>query len=319
MSGLSPAQKIGRRLRFRDLEVFFEVVEFGSMAKAGARLGLTQPAVSDIIAGLERTFGVRLFDRNPRGVAPTIYGRALLKRGRAAFDELRQGIRDIDFLSDPTTGELSIGCPASVMGGTLSLAVERFRQQYPRVILRFDEVTSPGSDFPTLREREHDLVLARISRPLVDEEDVDIEVLFQDPLLIAADADSKWARHHKIDPSELVNEAWILTGPETSVYRDVADAFRARGLAAPKPSLVALSGLLRMFLVSRGPFITVVPSSLLMFNAARLSLKVLPVDLQITGYPVAILTLKDRVLNPLVGIFIEHVRAIAKQIGSSHR
>jgi len=85
----------------------------------------------------------------------------------------------------------------------------------------------------------------------------------------------------------------------------------------PKIGLVALSGLLRMHLLSRGPFVTAVPSSLLHFIAARLSLKVLPVDLQIRGYPVAILTLKNRVLSPLVGLFIEHVREVAKSMAPS--
>jgi DNA-binding transcriptional LysR family regulator len=101
MPRIAPEDRVGRRLKFRDLQVLFAVVQAGSMAKAATKLGLTQPAVSDIIAGLEQMFAVRLFDRNPRGVELTIYGRALLKRGRAAFDELRQGIKDIDFLSDP--------------------------------------------------------------------------------------------------------------------------------------------------------------------------------------------------------------------------
>jgi DNA-binding transcriptional LysR family regulator len=284
------------------------------MAKAATQLGLTQPAVSDIVAGLEQMFAVRLFNRNPRGVEPTVYGQALLRRGRAAFDELRQGIKDIDFLSDPKAGELKIGCPASVLGGTLALAVEHFSQQYPRVVLHFDEVTSPGSDFPTLRERKHDLILARISRPLVEEEDLDVEVLVQDPLLITADAHSDWARRRKIDPVELVNASWILTAPDTAVYQNVAEAFRARGLAMPKISLVALSGHLRMFLVSRGPYVTAIPSSLLRFNAVKLSLKILPVDLQIRGYPIAVLTLKNRVLSPLVALFLEHVRKVAKSM-----
>jgi DNA-binding transcriptional LysR family regulator len=262
-------------------------------------------------------FAVRLFDRTPRGVVPTIYGYALLKRGRAAFDELRQGIKDIEFLSDPKAGELKIGCPASVLGGTLSLAVESFCRQYPRVMLQFDEVTSPDRDFPTLREREHDLILARIARPLVDEDDLDVEILFQDPLIIAADMRSEWARRRKIDPAELVDASWILTAPETSVYVSVAEAFRERGLAVPKISLMALSGHLRMSLLSRGPFVTALPSSLLRFNAAKFGLKVLPVDLQIHGYPVAILTLKNRVLSPLVGLFIEHVREVAQSIVAS--
>jgi DNA-binding transcriptional LysR family regulator len=317
MSKTASEDHIGRRLRFRDLQVLFAVVQSGSMAKAAMQLGLTQPAVSDIVAGLEQMFGVRLFDRNPRGVVPTIYGRALLKRGRAAFDELRQGIKDIDFLSDPTAGELKIGCPASVLGGTLSLAVEHFSKRYPRVVLHFDEVTSPGNDFPSLREREHDLILARIARPLVDEEDLDVEVLFQDPLLIAAHTNSEWARRRKIEAAELLDASWILTAPDASVYVSVAEAFRARGLGMPKISIVARSGHLRMFLVARGPFVTAVPSSLLRFNAAKLSLKVLPVDLDILGYPVAILTLKKRVLNPLAGLFLDHVRTVAKSIAQS--
>jgi DNA-binding transcriptional LysR family regulator len=84
---------IGRRLSLRELYVFFVVVQAGSLAKAAARLGVTQPAVSQLIAALEHVVGAKLFDRSSRGAVPTMYGRALLKRGRAAFDELRQGIR----------------------------------------------------------------------------------------------------------------------------------------------------------------------------------------------------------------------------------
>ena|ERR1700733_12203866 len=84
---------IGRNLKLRDLRVFFAVVERGSMAKAAALFRVTQPAVSQIIVDLERALGVKLFDRSTRGVEPTIYGRALLVRARAAFDELKQGIK----------------------------------------------------------------------------------------------------------------------------------------------------------------------------------------------------------------------------------
>src|SRR5215203_918177 len=84
---------LGRRLRLRDLRVFFAVVEAGSLTKAAKRLRVSHPAVSQVIADLERVLGVQLFDRTTRGVEPTRYARALLVRGRAAFDELRQGMR----------------------------------------------------------------------------------------------------------------------------------------------------------------------------------------------------------------------------------
>src|SRR6185369_119568 len=92
--------QIGRRLRLRDLFVFSTVVKSGSMAKAAAQLDVTTPSVSEIIADLEHALGVRLLDRSPQGVTATVFGAALLRRGEAAFDELRQGVRDIEFLAD---------------------------------------------------------------------------------------------------------------------------------------------------------------------------------------------------------------------------
>src|SRR5258708_17388590 len=103
--------QIGRRLRLRDLFVFFTVVEYGSMAKAGVKLGVSTPSISEEIAALEHALGVRLLDRTPKGIVTTPYGEALLARDRAAFDQLRQGISDIEFLADPDAGELRIGCP----------------------------------------------------------------------------------------------------------------------------------------------------------------------------------------------------------------
>src|SRR5262245_44489035 len=72
--------QIGRRLKLRDLHVFSTVVQRGSMAKAARQLGVSHPAVSEVIADLESALGVKLFDRSAQGVEPTIYGDALLKR-----------------------------------------------------------------------------------------------------------------------------------------------------------------------------------------------------------------------------------------------
>ena len=108
--------QIGRRLRLRDLYVFSSVVRLGSMGKAAQELGVSQPAVSEVIADLEHGLGVRLLDRGPQGVSATVYGVALERRSVAAFDELKQGIKDIEFLSDPTAGEIRIGCPEIHIG-----------------------------------------------------------------------------------------------------------------------------------------------------------------------------------------------------------
>src|SRR5258707_7771534 len=101
--------RVRRRLRLRDVDILLAVIQTGSMGKAAAALNMSQRAVSKAIASLEHTLAVRLLDRSRQGVEPTPYGRALIKRGVAMFDELRQGVQDIASLTDPTVGEIRMG------------------------------------------------------------------------------------------------------------------------------------------------------------------------------------------------------------------
>jgi DNA-binding transcriptional LysR family regulator len=302
--------RIGRRLRLRDLHVFFTVVQTGSLAKAAATLQVSQPAVSQLIIDLEHAVGVKLFDRSSRGVTPTVYGRTLLARGQSAFDELRQGIREIEFLSDPTAGEMKVGCQEAI-AAILSPVLESFLQQYPRVVLdiyeeEFDRFAA------RLRDRTLDFVLQRLRNPIQPNDpffdDLNVEVLFDDRMVIAAGIRSQWARRRKIELAELINETWILASPDTTNYRIITEAFRERGLGAPRIGLKTLSTHLRANLVASGKFIAPFPNSVLTFYADRFSLKALPVALSNRPWPVAILTLKNRMLNPVAELFLTHLR-----------
>ena len=95
--------RLGRRLRVRDLYILSTVVKTGGMAKAARQLAMTQPSVSAAIGNLEHMLGVRLLDRSPRGIEPTIYAEAMLKRSHAVFDELKQSVKDVQTLADPAT------------------------------------------------------------------------------------------------------------------------------------------------------------------------------------------------------------------------
>jgi len=150
--------QIGRRLKLRDLHVFSTVVQRGSMAKAARHLGVSHPAVSEVIADLEHALGVRLLDRSAQGIEPTIYGGALLKRSVAVFDELKQTIRDIEFLSDATTGEVRIGCMEAPWFTLLPDVIRRFSKQYPRIEVHTD-LLDHSEVFRGLRERRYDCVL----------------------------------------------------------------------------------------------------------------------------------------------------------------
>src|SRR3977135_3753668 len=128
------SDRIGRRMKLYDLHVLMSVVQAGSMSKAAAVLNTTQSTISRSIADLEQTIGVRLLDRGPQGVEPTQYGRTLLKRGVVAFDELKQGVQDIEFLSNPGAGELRVGSSPAMSEGIVLAVIEKLSRQYPRVV-----------------------------------------------------------------------------------------------------------------------------------------------------------------------------------------
>lgn len=229
--------RLGRRLRVRDIYILSTVVRFGSMAKAARHLAMSQPAVSEAIANLEQILRVRLLDRSPRGIEPTIYADALLKRSGAVFDELKQSVRDIESLADPATGELTIGCPESIAATEVSRIMQRFVEQYPRVVLNVDDVPSPAIRSPGLRERKYDLIFARLRLPPPDDflvDDLNIEYLFDDPLVVAARQTQQMGRaaaksislNSSMNPGYSPRQGHGLTGGWQMLSKSVVSARR---------------------------------------------------------------------------------------------
>jgi DNA-binding transcriptional LysR family regulator len=317
MSGLKIHldRQIGRRLRLRDLAVFSAVAEHQSMAKAAADLGVAQPTISQVIADLEYTYGVQLFDRSPRGVQLTVYGQALLKRSIAVFDEIKQSGRDIEFLADPTAGEIRIACVESLSATILPEILLQFARQYPRVVLHVDNLTAPATDMTNLRNRKYDLALVRLEMPIGTDptaEDLDMRMLFDDGIAIAAGLSSPWARRAKVDLPELIDEPWILSPPGSWHHTAMSEAFRLHGLSPPTPSIVSLTVTLRMQLLAAAPYVSVFSHSVMRLNAQRFGIVALPIVLPHKPWPVAIVTLKNRTLSPVVERFIESAHEVAK-------
>jgi DNA-binding transcriptional LysR family regulator len=311
--------RIGRRVRLRDLHVLSAVVELGSMVKGAAHLGVSQPVVSQAIADLEAAIGHRLLDRNSRGVEPTGYGLALLKHGQMAFDDLRQGIREIEHLASPEAGEVWIGCPESLAGAVLPPIIEPLSRKHPRAIFHVSQsyTLSTQLEFAELRERKLDLVLARLVRPFGEftfEEDLTVEHLFDDDLVVVAGRDSPWARRRKIELKELADVPWVLP-PKSWNLLLVKEAFQAAELAVPPVRVETFSVALRNQLLESGRFIAAVPGSMLRLNANH-ALKALPVNLPKRPWPVVLVTLKNRTVAPMVQLFIQAARAVAGSINA---
>jgi DNA-binding transcriptional LysR family regulator len=308
--------RIGRRLKLRDLHILLAVVQSGNMAKAARALSVSHPVISKAITDLERTVGHPLFDRTPHGVEPTIFGRALLKRGIAVFDELQQGVKELEFLADPTAGELSVGCTDAIAAGLLSATIDRLLKRYPRLVFRTLHSDAHTLPLTHLRERKIELVVTRLQVP-ISEDEMEVDVLFNERPVIVAGATSKWVRRRLVKLAELIGEQWILTPIDVTPESPVFEAFRTTGSNMPAPSVLSFSHSLRISLLATGKYLTVVPGSALQFAKGGALLKKVPVELLGGIRPVVIIYLKNRTLSPVAKLFVEHVRGITKNLKQS--
>ncbi len=302
--------RLAQRVKLRDLHILTAVVRLGGMAKAGMQLSMSQSAVSEAIANLEAALGVRLLDRSPRGVEPTDYAHALLKRGHVIFDELREAVSDIEALAGSTAGAVRIACLEFLAAGVIPDAVERLTRRHPQIIVHVIETNVRTLEFRQLHERDIDLMVTRIPNGFADD-DLQVEILFDDPHVVVAGEDSPWARERKIELADLIDEPWI--NPASLVVDEIfREAFERLGLKVPMAKVTTSFILMRNQLLASGRYLTLLPESVMRYNAKLWSLRTLPIELRVTPRPIALVTLKNRTMRPAVALFIEQLRAVAK-------
>jgi DNA-binding transcriptional LysR family regulator len=251
--------------------------------------------------------GVRLLDRSRRGVEPTHYGRAIIKRGVAVFDEIRQGVKDIEFLTDPTAGELRIGCTDGAAAGPGLAVIDHLASRYPRIV--FNIVTGGDSQlYRRVAERNVELAIAGIAGPIPDA--FAVEKLFDDALVVAAGVQNPWTRRRRVELAELMNEAWALPPADSNPGAILMEAFRTSGLQLPQRTIVAGSRFFRERLMITGRYLSVSAGYSVTPPGHNPLIKALAVNLPGARRPIVLITLRNRTLSPLAELFIKTAREI---------
>jgi len=307
-------QRLGRHLKLRDLHVLLTVTQCGSMGRAAEQLAVSQPAISKVIADMEYALGVPLLDRNARGVEATIYARALLERTVTVFDELKQAVKHVEFLANPTAGDLSIASTIAIASGFIPVVIDRLSRRYPRIVFRLS-AGEASTTYRALHERTVDLVVSPLFGPI--DEDIHAEVLYSEPLVVIAGAKTAWAHRRRIELADLWNEAWTLP-PEGSLYGSVVvEAFHAAALTLPRGAVFTSVTPVRNALVATGRYLSIVQGSVARFSRDHPAFKILPIDLPMTRRPIAVMTLKHRTINPIARLFLDYAHEVAKTLDAT--
>ena len=306
--------RVKRRLKLRDLDILMAVIEAGSMGKAASRLNISQPAISKAIVELEDALGVQLFDRGQRGVVPTPYGLALRTRSVSIFNDLRQGVQDIDFITDPTKGEIRIGLTEPIMSAIVSPVIDGLSRSYPRMFFHI-VAGDTATLYTDVAERNIELAICRMIGKLPDE--LAAEILFHDSVAVMTAAANPLARRRNLKLADLANEPWVLFPYESFFGGVIAEIFRANGHEPPRLTVSTLSVHAQNKMLATGRFITVLPSFMLRLPGGNVPLKALPVALPNTPMPIGLITVKNRMLTPVAQLFIDRIRARVKSLARS--
>lgn len=239
----------------RRLHYFLAVYEHGSLGRAAAALNLTQPALSKSISQLETELKVKLFDRTPKGLVPTIYGETLSLHARAVQSELRHAEQEIALMTGAAKGEVRIGVTPSIAISLMPRIASVLHEQRPGIQLTVIEALMQHHA-PALRRGELDLVLGGWARGM--DSDLATEVVCSDTVGVCARAGHPLAgRRARL--AALLNYPWVMP-PHTEFWLDHLDrSFVSAGLHPPSSAVMSNSASFITSMVRGGDFLSYLP------------------------------------------------------------
>jgi len=219
---------------FRQLSYFVSVAEELHFGRAAGRLFISQPALSQAIAGLERALGVQLLVRSRQSVELTDAGAELLARARGLLADREEAVDDVRRVAHGEAGVLRVGVSLFAdqdVGGVLA----SFAAEHPGVFL--DRVGAVSERLLTA-VRDHSLEVAFVHQVpvLATIEGVEWEVFTQAGLAVAVGLDSPFAERESVALSELSEETFLAIPRELapSAFEGLVTAFHTYGGFVPK-------------------------------------------------------------------------------------
>jgi DNA-binding transcriptional LysR family regulator len=197
----------------RLLKVLREVALRGSFSAAADALSYSQPAVSQQIARLEAQTGVKLIERQPKGIKLTPAGEALVRHTEQILAQLAHAQAELIEIASDARGKLRLASFATAAGTIVPRAVSAFKHLRPGVHVDL-ALMDPPLSIPALRRGEFDLVITEEDGFEADPDlsGLGVERLMDDVLYASLPADHPLVTRRAISLTDLCEEDWMLVG-----------------------------------------------------------------------------------------------------------
>jgi DNA-binding transcriptional LysR family regulator len=291
----------------RQLQYFLATVENRSFGKAAEKLHVTQPALSKAVRRLELSLGVKLLDRLPRGVSPTIYGEALAAYADLIKGEIQRARDAIFALKDGNTGRVVVGAGSSMRLELVPEACVRLQSRHPDVEIKligelYDDL------IPDLARGEIDLALSMVPEN-DDNPDLIHEPLYLDQTHPAVRVGHPLLKKKKITAEDCLEYDWILPSQDNLGRRHLDSFYLAKKLPVPKPTIDSNSTLFAVSVIRKSDFIGWHPTQVI-GDSKMTGLKALPIpDITLTR-TVGISYRRTSVLSPAALLLIGELKAV---------
>jgi DNA-binding transcriptional LysR family regulator len=292
-------------MELKQLRVLQAVGESGSFSAAADRLDYTQPAVSKIVATLERQLGTTLVDRGIRPLRLTEAGSALAQRAAAAFEQIAAAELEVEAIANLSAGTLRVGTFSSAGAAMVVDALRAFRKSHPDVDVSITEIGMPSAVTRSLRRGDLDLGVS-FDYPEIDDtfdDDLALVHLLDDPFDVVVPRGHRLEGNRTIRFAELGGEDWLLGdfGSDSPSFRMIDRRCRDAGFD-PNVAFRVNDCQMAQALVAAGEGVALLPR--LMLRAKNPGVAIRPLAADPPSRRVSAVRLATRYLTPATERFL---------------
>jgi DNA-binding transcriptional LysR family regulator len=312
MDSPNPNWFLKARLKTRQLLLLIALDDFRNIHRAADELNMTQPAASKQVKDLEEMLGVRLFDRLPRGMEPTLYGETMIRHARMALTSLSLAHDDIVALKAGLSGQVEVGVIMTPAMALLPRAIARVKQQAP--LLRIGvQLESSNVLLAKLQRGGLDFMIGRIMEN-VDSAGLIYEELTEEPACAVVRPGHPLLERRDLALADIAALPWILPPPGSILRHRFDMMFRRAGLAPPIDVVDSTALLLVTALLQHTDSLHVMPIEVARYYASLNVLKILPIELPCKMDAFGIIRHQAHLLSPGAERLLEEVRNTALEM-----
>lgn len=299
------------RLKTRQLLLLIALDDERNIHRAAEVLCMTQPAASKQLKDLEDMLDVKLFERHPRGMEPTLYGETMIRHARMALTSLSAAHDDIVALKHGLSGQVEVGVIMTPAMGLLPRAIARVKEQAPRLRIGV-HLESSKKLLELLHRGMLDFMIGRIMEE--DGGELHYEELSVEPVCAVARLGHPLAQADNLKLADLADQSWILPPPGSVLRHRWELMFRRAALEPPANVVDTTALLLITALLQQTDSLHVMPVEVARYYASLKVLAILPIELPCHMDAFGIITREGHLMSPGARQLLHEVRLAARDM-----